>query len=102
MQRRQFIHSIAGGMLISAFHRTAVANTNTVKVIVFPGAQNLSMWVALEKGFFKAKGLDVQLTYTMNSIELRDGLANGKFDIAHSAVDNSVAIVDYKNKSLSF
>jgi ABC-type nitrate/sulfonate/bicarbonate transport system substrate-binding protein len=98
MQRRQFINTIAGGMLIATFNRSASANSNTVKVIVFPGAQNLSMWVALEKGFFKSKGVDVQLTYTMNSTELRDGLANGKFDIAHSAVDNSVAIVDYKEQ----
>ncbi len=98
MQRRQFITSVAGGILAPMIYHPAMANSNTVNVIVFPGAQNLSMWVALEKGFFKSKGVDVQLTYTMNSTELRDGLANGKFDIAHSAVDNSVAIVDYKEQ----
>lgn len=98
MLRRQFISSVSGLLLISGFNKASYANTTTVKVIVFPGAQNLSMWTALEKGFFKAKGLDVQLTYTMNSVELRDGLAEGKFNIAHSAVDNSVAIVDYKNQ----
>ena len=98
MQRRQFMTTLAGVALTPMLSDIALANTNTVKVIVFPGAQNLSMWVALEKGFFKSKGVDVDLTYTMNSIELRDGLASGKFDIAHSAVDNSVAIVDYKEQ----
>jgi ABC-type nitrate/sulfonate/bicarbonate transport system substrate-binding protein len=98
MQRRQFMTVVAGGALFPIFQSTAIANSNVLKVIVFPGAQNLSMWVALEKGFFKSKDLEVQLTYTMNSTELRDGLASGKFDIAHSAVDNSVAIVDYKEQ----
>ena len=98
MQRRHFMRTLAGVAMSPILCNIAQANSNTVKVIVFPGAQNLSMWVALEKGFFKSKGLDVELTYTMNSIELRDGLAGGKFDIAHSAVDNSVAIVDYKEQ----
>ena len=98
MIRRQFIGSSVALLLSQTFHRSAFADSDAVKVIVFPGAQNLSMWVALEKGFFQAKGLDVQLTYTMNSIELRDGLSEGKYEIAHSAVDNSVAIVDYKEQ----
>ncbi len=98
MLRRQFIGNSLAMLIAQAFGRSVFAASNTLKVIVFPGAQNLSMWVALEKGFFQSKGLDVQLTYTMNSIELRDGLSEGKFDIAHSAVDNSVAIVDYKEK----
>ena len=98
MQRRQFMTTLAGVALTPMLSDVVMANSNTVKVIVFPGAQNLSMWVALEKGFFKSKGLNVDLTYTMNSTELRDGLAGGKFDIAHSAVDNSVAIVDYKEQ----
>jgi ABC-type nitrate/sulfonate/bicarbonate transport system substrate-binding protein len=98
MQRRQFMTALAGVAFTTLANENALANTNLVKVIVFPGAQNLSMWVAIEKGFFQSKGLDIQLTYTMNSTELRDGLVNGKFDIAHSAVDNSVAIVDYKEQ----
>jgi ABC-type nitrate/sulfonate/bicarbonate transport system substrate-binding protein len=98
MQRRQFIATLTTGLITPLIYQNTYASTSTVKVIVFPGAQNLSMWVALEKGFFQAKNLDVQLTYTMNSIELRDGLASHRFDIAHSAVDNSVAIVDYKEQ----
>jgi ABC-type nitrate/sulfonate/bicarbonate transport system substrate-binding protein len=98
MFRRQFIGSSVAMLVAQSFGRSVFAASDTMKVIVFPGAQNLSMWAALEKGFFQSKGLDVQLTYTMNSIELRDGLSEGKFDIAHSAVDNSVAIVDYKEK----
>ena len=55
MQRRQFMTTLAGVALTPMLSDIALANTNTVKVIVFPGAQNLSMWVALEKGFFKSK-----------------------------------------------
>jgi ABC-type nitrate/sulfonate/bicarbonate transport system substrate-binding protein len=64
-----------------------------LNITVFPGAQNLPLWVATEKGFFREQGLDLNVTLTMNSEDLRNGLINGKFQIAHSAVDNSVAIV---------
>lgn len=64
-----------------------------LKITVFPGAQNLPLWVAQEKGFFREQGLNIDVTFTMNSTNLRTGLMEGKFNIAHSAVDNSVAIV---------
>jgi len=63
-----------------------------LRVKVFPGAPNLAQFAALEQGFFAQRGLDVDLQFTQNSVELREGLARGAIDIAHAAVDNAVAL----------
>ena len=65
-----------------------------LRVKVFPGAQNLPLYAGLERGDFTARGLKVDLQFTSNSTDLRDGLAAGAFDIAHGAVDNAVAMVE--------
>jgi ABC-type nitrate/sulfonate/bicarbonate transport system substrate-binding protein len=68
-----------------------------VHVINFPGVQDLPFFVATEKGFFAKHGLDVIVTVTGSSTELREGLAAGKFDIAHTASDNAVAMVELQH-----
>jgi ABC-type nitrate/sulfonate/bicarbonate transport system substrate-binding protein len=97
MQPRSFLQSILVGIslftLIFFQQFCDAQTTEALKITVFPGAQNLPLWVAQEKGFFRDQGLDIEVTLTMNSDDLRNGLINGKFQIAHSAVDNSVAIV---------
>ncbi len=62
----------------------------TVRVKVFPGAQNLPLLVAKAKGFFV--GLNVEIFFTANSSELRIGLEAEDFEIAHTAVDNALAL----------
>jgi ABC-type nitrate/sulfonate/bicarbonate transport system substrate-binding protein len=75
----------------------AVAEDTKLTVIVFPGLQNLPMFAAQAKGFFARRGLDVELKFTPNSDELRGGLAEGRYQIAHSAVDNAFALHDKAN-----
>jgi len=65
-----------------------------LRVIVFPGVQNLPAFAAEANGFFAERGLAVETVFTTNSKEQRDGLAQGKYDFAHAAVDNAVAMVD--------
>jgi ABC-type nitrate/sulfonate/bicarbonate transport system substrate-binding protein len=65
-----------------------------LKVIVFPGMSNLAQFAALAQGFYTKRGLAVELVYTPNSTELRDGLAAGRYQIAHAGVDNAVAQVE--------
>jgi len=48
----------------------------------------------LDKGLFSKRGLAVEIQNTPNSQAQRDGLAQGKFQIAHAAVDNAVYMVD--------
>lgn len=65
-----------------------------VRVKVFPGAQNLALWTGLARGTFAKHGVAVDLQFTQNSTELRDGLASGAFDIAHAAADNAISMVE--------
>ena len=71
-----------------------------LRVKVFPGAQNLAHFVGLSKGMFAKHGLKVDLQFTVNSDELRNGLADGAFEIAHAAVDNAVVMVEMAGKAV--
>jgi ABC-type nitrate/sulfonate/bicarbonate transport system substrate-binding protein len=63
----------------------------TLNVIVFPGGFNLPLWAAERQGFFEANGVRVALTPTPSSTFQMQGLAEGRFDIAMTAIDNVVA-----------
>jgi ABC-type nitrate/sulfonate/bicarbonate transport system substrate-binding protein len=73
------------------------AQDKKLAVIVFAGVQNLPMFAAQAKGFYAKRGLDVEIKFTPNSDELRDGLAAGRYQIAHSAVDNALALKEKAN-----
>jgi ABC-type nitrate/sulfonate/bicarbonate transport system substrate-binding protein len=66
----------------------------TLRVNVFPGVQNLAIYVGLAQGIFAKHGVNVDLQFTPNSDDQRNGLADGKFEIAHGGVDNAVAMVE--------
>ena len=61
---------------------------------VFPGGFNWPSFVAQEKGFFGSNGIQVTLQFTPSSVAQMTGLAEGKFDIAITAVDNIIAYVE--------
>jgi ABC-type nitrate/sulfonate/bicarbonate transport system substrate-binding protein len=65
-----------------------------VSVIVFPGGFNWPIWVAQEKGYFADGGIEVMLTPTPNSVFQLTNLIEGKFNIAHTAIDNVVAYME--------
>ena len=91
IQRRALLqHTLAASLAAPMLARASTPER--VRVKVFPGAQNLALFVAQEQGLFKAQGVEVDLQFTQNSTELRTGLAAGAFDIAHAAVDNAVAM----------
>ena len=71
----------------------AAAQTN-LKVMVFPGVQNLPLFAAQAKGFFAKHGLEVEVLNAPNSQELRDGLAQGRHQIVHGGIDNAVAMAE--------
>jgi ABC-type nitrate/sulfonate/bicarbonate transport system substrate-binding protein len=63
-------------------------------VNTFPTARSLPFYVAVDRGFFAKRGLQVELEFTESSEKQRAGLAGGTVDIVHSAVDNAVAMID--------
>jgi ABC-type nitrate/sulfonate/bicarbonate transport system substrate-binding protein len=66
-------------------------NPTPVSVIVFPGGFNWPIWIAQERDYFTAGGIDVRLTPTPNSVFQLTNLIEGKFDIAMTAIDNVMA-----------
>ncbi len=62
-----------------------------IELICFPGAPNLPVFVANEKGWFEAAGVKVDLTTTPSSSFQAENLAAGRFQIAGTAFDNVVA-----------
>src|SRR3977135_1865976 len=70
------------------------AAQTSIRVKMFPGAQALPVIAAASQGIFERHGLKVEILFTANSQEQRDGLAKGEFQIAQAAVDNAVAMVE--------
>jgi ABC-type nitrate/sulfonate/bicarbonate transport system substrate-binding protein len=77
------------------------AEVSRLTVIVFPGVQNLPMFAAQAKGFYASRSLDVDIRFTPDSAELRNGVAEGRYQIAHSAVDNAFALKDDANVDIA-
>jgi ABC-type nitrate/sulfonate/bicarbonate transport system substrate-binding protein len=65
-----------------------------LRVNIFNTSSNLPLFAAEAKGYFAKRGLDVEIQNTPNSDEQRAGLADGRFEIAHAAVDNAVAMIE--------
>jgi len=63
-------------------------------VNVFNSGTVWPLWVAQEKGFFASNGLDVHLIPTPGSLAQMEGLIDGKFDIAMTAIDNLIAYME--------
>jgi ABC-type nitrate/sulfonate/bicarbonate transport system substrate-binding protein len=101
MMTRLLAAALAATFVLAVAPRDARAEDTKVSVIVFPGVQNLPMFAAQAKGFYAKRGLAVELKFTVNSDELRGGLAEGKYNIAHSAIDNAFALKDKANADIA-
>ena len=75
-------------------HQAGSNGSAVVTVNVFPGGFNWPIYVGQDKGFFGRHGIDVRIQDTPNSIAQMTDFADGKFDIAMTAVDNIVAYVE--------
>lgn len=96
MRRDSLLRAVAPVLCLSLaiLPAAAAAQPAKVRVNVFPGAQNLSLYIGMAHGIFAKHGLDLDLQFTPNSQQQRDGLAQRRFEIAHAAVDNAVAMVE--------
>ncbi len=81
--------ALVAGISLSSAH----AQTH-VTTMVFQGLQNLPLYAAQQKGFFVRRGLIVDQRIAPGSQELRDGLAQGRYQIVHTAVDNAIAMAE--------
>jgi ABC-type nitrate/sulfonate/bicarbonate transport system substrate-binding protein len=65
-----------------------------IRLNTFPTARSLPFFVGVEKGFFTQQGIKLEFEFTESSRAQREGLANGKFEVVHSAVDNALAMIE--------
>ena len=68
--------------------------TVDLQLINFPGAPNLPIFIAQEKGFFEDAGVAPVLNTTPSSTYQIEHLMNGKYQIAGTAIDNVVAYTE--------
>jgi ABC-type nitrate/sulfonate/bicarbonate transport system substrate-binding protein len=101
MRKRLLAAAIMTAAVLGIVADVARAEDTKLAVIVFPGIPNLPIFAAQAKGFFAKRGLDVDLRFTPNSEELRNGLAEGRYQIAHSAIDNAFAMKDKANVDIA-
>ena len=65
-----------------------------LRVNIFNTSSNLPLMAAMANGYFARRDLVIDVQNTPNSDEQRAGLAEGRFEIAHAAVDNAVAMIE--------
>ena len=81
------------GVAMTLLPSLAAAQTK-LTIMVFQGVQNLPLFAAQTKGFFGKRGLEVDIKIAPTSDEMRNGLAEGRYQIVHGAIDNAVAMAE--------
>jgi ABC-type nitrate/sulfonate/bicarbonate transport system substrate-binding protein len=104
---RMSLRSIRATVLFAAFASVVAAaapagaaETVRIRVNTFPNAKALPVYVGIAKGLFAKYGLAVELENTESSQSQRDGLAAGRFQIAHAALDNAVAMIEVAKRDV--
>ena len=87
-------------ILAAATAGADAADITTLRVNTFPNAKALPVHVAIAKSMFAKYGLAVEVESTESSQSQRDGLAAGRFQIAHAALDNAVAMIEVAKRDV--
>src|SRR5258707_13909520 len=80
--------------------QAGAAEPTGIRVNPFPNAKALPVHVGIAKGMFAKYGLAVEVENTESSQSQRDGLAAGRFQIAHAALDNAVAMIEVAKRDV--
>jgi ABC-type nitrate/sulfonate/bicarbonate transport system substrate-binding protein len=90
---RMAVAAAAAAAILSGAPVVASAETK-LTVMVFQGINNLPLFAAQANGYFAKRSIDFDLRFAQSSDELRNGLAEGRWQIVHTACDNAVAMVE--------
>jgi ABC-type nitrate/sulfonate/bicarbonate transport system substrate-binding protein len=88
------------GSLVAAVALAVMGASSTVQaqtkitIVTFAGATNLPVWIAFDRGLFAKEGLAVTHEITRGSSPAMQGLMDGKYQFASSALDNTIAIAE--------
>src|SRR3954465_9785512 len=72
----------------------AAADPVVLRINAFPNAKALPLHAGIANGIFARYGFKIDLELTEGSRPQREGLASGKTHVAHSAVDNALAMIE--------
>ena len=81
-------------LAVSIAAAKAQTQPTQLTIMVFQGVQNLPLFAAQTKGFFGKRNLEVEIKIAPTSDEMRNGLAEGRYQIVHGAIDNAVAMAE--------
>jgi ABC-type nitrate/sulfonate/bicarbonate transport system substrate-binding protein len=99
--RAKFVAIVAAVAAFGAWAAGArAADVAQLRVNTFPNAKALPVYVGTARGLFAKYGLTVELENTTSSQSQRDGLAAGRFQIAHAALDNAVAMIEVAKQDI--
>jgi len=90
LARSAFVRAAAAALAAPAAAR-AQSPAATLRLIYFPGADMLPVYIGIQKGFFARENVTVALTPTPGSVYQFQHLSAGDFDIALTAMDNAIA-----------
>ena len=90
---RSFMAAIAAAALCATPPALA-QQPDTLRINTFPNATNLALFIGEAHGLFAKAGLKLDIELTQNSEDQRNKLADGRADLAYSAVDNAIAMVE--------
>jgi ABC-type nitrate/sulfonate/bicarbonate transport system substrate-binding protein len=99
VSRRRYLIGLTAAALVGAAGG-AQAQTK-LTVMVFQGIQNVPLQAAQQQGYFAKRGLDVEIKIAPNSEELRNGLAEGRYQIVHAGIDNAIAMAEVAKKDVA-
>jgi ABC-type nitrate/sulfonate/bicarbonate transport system substrate-binding protein len=88
-------------LLSGAAALAAAQEPTTLHMSVFPGAVNILLTIGQEQGMFAKHGLKLDIRNTPDSDTLRNGLADGTFDLVHAGADNAIAMVEAQGKDVA-
>jgi ABC-type nitrate/sulfonate/bicarbonate transport system substrate-binding protein len=89
-----YLRLAALAAVLVATGAAGAAEPRPLRINSFPNAKALPLQVGIAKGFFARRDLKAELELTESSKAQRDGLAAGRFQIAQSAIDNAVAMIE--------
>jgi ABC-type nitrate/sulfonate/bicarbonate transport system substrate-binding protein len=89
--RRTFLGAALAATATIATPRRASADPSTIRLIYFPSADMLPVWIGLGNGFFTRENVALALTPTPGSVYQFQHLSAGDFDVALTAIDNAIA-----------
>ena len=89
VDRRQFLKTVAAGAVVSALPGRAHAQTQrkvTFMQAWLPDGSNMFVYAAKSKGFYRKRGIDLEISRGFGSLAASQAIGAGKFDFGMAAV----------------